>query len=289
MPDAEQFALPMAGQCRCGRIRYKVTKPPSFIIACHCTDCQQLTSSAFSTGMAVPQDGFTLQGEPDCWERTADSGGWSRQFTCPACKGWTHTRTQNAPRMVVVRPSTLIDHSWVRPIAQIFTASALPWALLQTSLSFEKEFEDPQQLEQAFAASGIAPGNVSDAVSGTAQAYQAAANPDIPKGGAPAPGAIRKDKVKAKPEEREAGRFATAPHEIPLQGVVARRQTRQRRLHAGPRHGGSRQRHILRLARAVPCNSCADFDLRDFPRSCECRPAARTSRQFRAEQRHGTR
>jgi hypothetical protein len=44
------------------------------------------------------------------------------------------------------------------------------------------------------------------------------AGTDLPKGGAPAPDAVRKDKVAATPDEREAGRDATAPHEIPLKG-----------------------------------------------------------------------
>ena len=42
--------------------------------------------------------------------------------------------------------------------------------------------------------------------------------PDAPKGGEPAADAVRKDRIAATPSERDAGRFATAPHEIPLQG-----------------------------------------------------------------------
>jgi len=41
---------------------------------------------------------------------------------------------------------------------------------------------------------------------------------ELPKGGAPAPDAVRKDKIAATPAERDAGRLATAPQQIPLQG-----------------------------------------------------------------------
>jgi membrane protein len=41
---------------------------------------------------------------------------------------------------------------------------------------------------------------------------------ELPKGGAPAPDAVRKDKIEATPAERDAGRLATAPHQIPLKG-----------------------------------------------------------------------
>lgn len=89
------FPLPLAGKCRCGRIRYRVTAAPRFVFACHCTDCQQLTASAFSLGMAVADQGFDLEGKLHCWTKVADSGGKSFQFTCPDCTGWTHTRTES--------------------------------------------------------------------------------------------------------------------------------------------------------------------------------------------------
>ena len=43
-----------------------VTAAPKFIFACDCTDCQQLTSSAFSMGMAVEESAFDLEGTPSC-------------------------------------------------------------------------------------------------------------------------------------------------------------------------------------------------------------------------------
>jgi membrane protein len=210
MPDANHFALSLAGQCRCGEISYQISKTPLFTFVCHCTDCQQLSSSAFSMGMAVPKDSFTLQGEPDCWEKIADRGGWSRQFTCPVCTGWTHTLTENSPGIVIVRPSTLTDHRWLRPVAEIFTRSALPWALLKLPLSFETEFEDTEPLEAAFAETDFSapPAAPIAEQSGT----------DHPKGGAPAEDAVRKDRVKVNPGEWEAGRYAEAPHQIPARG-----------------------------------------------------------------------
>ena len=158
MPADDQFPLPLEGACRCGQLRYQVTQAPLFTVACHCTDCQHLTSSAFSLGMAVPDEGFTATGETHLWEKTADSGGWSRQYTCPTCAAWTHTRTKNAAGITIVRPSTLRDHQWFRPIAQLFTRSAYPWALMPTQFSYETEFTDPSPLVQAFAAGGIRPG-----------------------------------------------------------------------------------------------------------------------------------
>jgi hypothetical protein len=159
MRTKEDFPLPLEGGCRCGRIRYRVTAAPSFIFACHCSDCQQLASSAFSLGMAVPDAGFELRDgdAPRCWAKTASSGRESRQYTCPTCAGWTHTRTDSTPGITIVRPTTLDDHAWVRPVGQIFTRSALPWALMPVQFSYETEFEDPSPLQRAFAIGGIRP------------------------------------------------------------------------------------------------------------------------------------
>jgi len=56
------FPLPLEGGCFCGQIRYRVTAAPRFAMACHCTDCQQMSASAFSLGLVVPREGFALAG-----------------------------------------------------------------------------------------------------------------------------------------------------------------------------------------------------------------------------------
>src|ERR1700730_598363 len=73
--------LPQTGGCQCGKIRYEITEAPQSVYACHCRDCQRLTSSAFSMGLVVAEAAFKLSGvEPRplqrlrCCGRT--SGGW---------------------------------------------------------------------------------------------------------------------------------------------------------------------------------------------------------------------
>jgi membrane protein len=61
-------------------------------------------------------------------------------------------------------------------------------------------------------ASALLTDDPSEAVPGTPPATE------LPKGGAPAPDAVRKDKIEATAAERDAGRFATAPHQIPAKG-----------------------------------------------------------------------
>ena len=154
---ADDFPLPLEGGCRCGRLRYRVTAAPRFIFACHCTDCQRMSASAFALGMVVEEAGFTIESAPHRWTKTGSSGKPSHQFTCPDCAGWTHTMPEAVPGMVILRPMTLDDRSWVRPITQIYTKSALPWALMPVQFSYAEEFDDPAPLTKAFAIGGIRP------------------------------------------------------------------------------------------------------------------------------------
>jgi hypothetical protein len=57
--------LPQTGGCQCGALRYEITQAPIMVYTCHCTDCQRMTSSAFSLGCVLPGGALRLvQGEP---------------------------------------------------------------------------------------------------------------------------------------------------------------------------------------------------------------------------------
>ncbi|MBH9537895.1 GFA family protein [Novosphingopyxis sp. YJ-S2-01] len=160
MPIAKTKQPALKGGCRCGEIRYVARSAPLFSFACHCTDCQQLTSGAFSLGLTVPRDSFEVtKGEPRIWTKIADSGKPSHQYSCPNCAGWTHTLAEGSSEIIILRPTTLDNHKWVRPVGEIFTRSALPWATLATALSYETEFDDTQPLIDAFQAADLVPGS----------------------------------------------------------------------------------------------------------------------------------
>ncbi len=160
MPNTS-YSLPMEGGCHCGAIRFRVTENPMFSFACHCTDCQQLSASAFSFGLAVPASGYELlEGHGAEHAKTAETGNTSRQYFCEQCGTWVSTKIDEKPDLVIVRPMQLDDHAWFRPVAQIFTRSALAFAPLPTALTWETEFEDAddiQAMKDAFAASGMQP------------------------------------------------------------------------------------------------------------------------------------
>ena len=73
------------GGCQCGGIRYRIEAEPVALVACHCTECQRQSGSAFGMSLLVPRDGFRLSGTPKRFTRSSDSGRPVDCFFCPDC------------------------------------------------------------------------------------------------------------------------------------------------------------------------------------------------------------
>lgn len=135
--------LPLDGHCRCEKVRFRITAPPLFTTACHCTGCQRMTASAFSLSTGVPAAGFEVtQGEPVI----GGLHGPPRHFHCDYCKSWLFTRPAGMDHFVNVRSSMLTDTSVIAPFMETFTAEKLPWAQTGAVHSYEtmpriEEFE----------------------------------------------------------------------------------------------------------------------------------------------------
>ncbi len=143
--------LPITGGCQCGTIRYQTTGLPLFAYACHCGLCQNRTGSAYSMGMPVFRDHFSvIAGVPLVVEKTAPSGNVSITYHCPDCFIRTHTYNGGSPDLMNIRPGTLDDRSWLFPAAQIYAADARPFALLPGILTYDTNPEDWRDVAEAW-------------------------------------------------------------------------------------------------------------------------------------------
>jgi len=101
------MAPPYTGGCVCGATRYRLTAEPLTLYACHCTDCQKRSGSAFGLSMWVHRGALEL----------------------------------------TLRPGTLDDTSWLVPVAHIWTRSALPWFRFPEGVpTYEKQPADVLEL-----------------------------------------------------------------------------------------------------------------------------------------------
>jgi hypothetical protein len=143
---------PYDGGCVCGEVRYRLHDEPLTFYACHCTDCQGFSGSAFGLSMPVRGDSIeVLRGEPARYEVVTAEQRRKRGKRCSSCGARLWGEPVRFPRIAILRPGTLDDPSWARPIAHIWLRSAQPWVPIPDgALRFEGQPEDDLQLLRAW-------------------------------------------------------------------------------------------------------------------------------------------
>lgn len=135
-------AFPVEGGCACGAVRYELTAPPIAVYACHCSDCQKITGSAFSMAMPVFRKHLRiLRGNPRLWIRTAQSKRRIPQRFCADCGTRLFTEPDGQPPTYTLRPGTLDDTSWLKPVAVFWRRSAQPWIQFDNILVYDTQPE----------------------------------------------------------------------------------------------------------------------------------------------------
>lgn len=154
------MAKTLEGGCQCRKVRYRVTGPPLTFYACHCTECQKQSASAFGLSLWVKRSDFAIvSGQPKFFDRPADSGNITRCAFCPDCG----TRLYHAPgdntEIYSLKAGSLDDLSGLTPVGHIWIRSKQAWVDLAGlpggDLAFETEPPDFEPLlERWTAASG---------------------------------------------------------------------------------------------------------------------------------------
>lgn len=135
------------GGCRCGAVRYTLALDDlPLTYACHCTDCQTWSGSAFSQQAVVVEDALDASGPITVYELTSPSGRTSRQRMCDVC----HTRIFNTnsarPGLVVVRAGTLDRSKELVVTAHIWVKSKQPWLELPEGTPAFAEAAPPEEM-----------------------------------------------------------------------------------------------------------------------------------------------
>jgi len=122
--------MKVQGSCHCGSVTYEAQVDPERVSICHCTDCQQLTGSAFRvTVRALQKDFVLLSGAPSTYVKTADSGAQRAQVFCPHCGSPLYTYAVGSHETYGLRVGCIAQRRELVPRHQIWCQSALPWAM----------------------------------------------------------------------------------------------------------------------------------------------------------------
>lgn len=117
------------GHCYCGKIRFEAEADPATALVCHCTDCQELTGSAYRA-VVIAKNLNILAGAPKVWVKTAESGRQRAHAFCADCGSPIYSGpTDGSLETVSLRVGTLTQRRELEPQKQIWAQSSLPWAL----------------------------------------------------------------------------------------------------------------------------------------------------------------
>ena len=121
--------MKVEGGCHCGAIVYEAEVDPEHVIICHCTDCQNLSGSAYRTVAFVSEADFHwVTGEPKIYVKTAESGNKREQAFCSDCGSpFYATSVGPGPRTLGLRVGSIKQRAQLPPRSQKYCRSALDW------------------------------------------------------------------------------------------------------------------------------------------------------------------
>jgi hypothetical protein len=125
-------------------VRYRLTRRPLFVHACHCRRCQRETGTAFALNALIEAEAVELMaGEPVEILTPSESGRGQLIYRCGACHVAVWSVYAGAgPLFRFVRVGTLDDPDACPPDIHIFTDSKQPWVVLPEGAPAVPEYYD---------------------------------------------------------------------------------------------------------------------------------------------------
>jgi hypothetical protein len=143
------------GNCQCGSVAYRVTGRTATLFACHCTECQRQSSSAFGMALWVKDPSVELiSGDMKEWIRTMPSGRQMSCQFCPECGTRIFHKTLGQTLLLSIKPGTLRNTSNLKPVGHIWVDSKQKWfEIEEDSLQYGGNPESYEDLICAWSAS----------------------------------------------------------------------------------------------------------------------------------------
>jgi hypothetical protein len=146
----------LKGGCACGAIRYRLTKTPMIVHACHCRDCQKQSGGALAVNLWIEREFVEPSGaEPVAFPVPPGGSGKPHDvFHCATCGTALWSKYHAAPGdTLLVRGGTLDDPAAVAPDVNIFTRRKAPWLELPSDA---KVFENFYKIDEVWPPESLA-------------------------------------------------------------------------------------------------------------------------------------
>ncbi len=99
------------------------------VLACHCTECQKLSTSPFSVTAIVNSSAIEFVGELKEWSRVADSGNKNTAKFCYACGNRIYHFNPDDSETIKLKlkPVNLVNPEIFEPVAHVWVCEKLSW------------------------------------------------------------------------------------------------------------------------------------------------------------------
>jgi len=135
---------PIEGSCQCGQASYKLYEKPKMVVACHCTECQKLSTSPFSVTAVVASTAIEFSGKLKEWGRGADSGNRNNAMFCNTCGNRIYHYNPEKPEAIKLKlkPINLTEDEIFEPSIHVWVSEKLSWYNIPKGVPFfEKQPE----------------------------------------------------------------------------------------------------------------------------------------------------
>jgi hypothetical protein len=121
----------LSGGCLCQAVRYVLTQRMRFNpYACHCTDCQRRTGSAFGIQLMARLEDFEVAGNLAKGQHVMPSGAVSEICACPRCFCRIYATNDRRPGLINLRVGTLDTSKDMTPHFHVWVRSKQPWIII---------------------------------------------------------------------------------------------------------------------------------------------------------------
>jgi hypothetical protein len=120
--------------CCCGSLRAEVVGEPAIVAACHCTQCQRRTGSAFGVSTYFPKEEVRTKGPSKVYVRGSDSGRKIEIHFCPDCGSAVFWHPEFRPDLIGIAFGAFADPSMPWPALSVWETTRHPWVTFDHQL-----------------------------------------------------------------------------------------------------------------------------------------------------------
>jgi hypothetical protein len=131
-------------------VRFTVKRERLWAYACHCTQCQKQSASAFGLAVPVRREDFHVEGPTNYWSRSTFSGGRTDCHFCTDC-GSRVFHAGSRGQVVTVKGGAFDEVKDLEPRAHLWVSMKLPWTVIPEGIEqYETQPPDLRAWRDAF-------------------------------------------------------------------------------------------------------------------------------------------